>query len=291
MKRSLVCLTFDFDAISGWIARGMTSPGPISRGEFGPHVGVPRILELLRRHDVPSSWYIPGHTLETYGDACRAIADAGHEIGHHGWTHRPPATLSRDEEKAELERANEAIRRLTGRYARGYRSPSWDLSAHSVDLLLEHGFVYDSSMMGDDYVPYRVRKGDAITLEQPAVFGAETRLIEMPISWTLDDYPHFEFIRTPTWILPGNMNANDVLGNWVDDFVYLDENLDWGVITYTFHPFVIGRGHRMMILEKLITTLKSRGAIFTTVENAAAEFEERQIPQNALGTALELARP
>ncbi len=282
MKRSLVCLTFDFDAISGWIARGMTSPGPISRGEFGPHVGVPRILELLRRHDVPSSWFIPGHTLETYGDACRAVADAGHEIGHHGWTHRPPATLTRDEENAELERANEAIRRLTGSYARGYRSPSWDLSPHSVDLLLDHGFDYDSSMMGDDYIPYRVRKGDTITLEQPAAFGAETRLIEMPISWTLDDYPHFEFIRTPTWILPGNMNANDVLGNWVDDFLYLDENLEWGVITYTFHPFVIGRGHRMMILDKLITTLKERGAIFTTMENAAAEFEQRGIVANSL---------
>jgi peptidoglycan/xylan/chitin deacetylase (PgdA/CDA1 family) len=282
MPRSIVCLTFDFDAISGWIARGMTSPGPISRGEFGPHVAAPRILALLRRHDVASTWYIPGHTLETYPDACRAVADAGHEIGHHGWTHRPPATLTREQEEAELTRANEAIHRVTGRYARGYRSPSWDLSPHSVDLLLEHGFVYDSSMMGDDYIPYRVRKGDAISLEQPATLGAETRLIEMPISWTLDDYPHFEFIRTPTWILPGNMNADDVLGNWIDDFLYLAENLEWGVITYTFHPFVIGRGHRMMILDKLIATLKDRGAVFTTVENAAAEFEQRGIVANAI---------
>jgi peptidoglycan/xylan/chitin deacetylase (PgdA/CDA1 family) len=282
MKRSLVCLTFDFDAISGWIARGMTSPGPISRGEFGPRVGLPRVLELLRRYDVRSSWYIPGHTLETYPDACRAVADAGHEVGHHGWTHRPPATLTREEEGAELSRANEAIHRLTGRYARGYRSPSWDLGPHSVDLLLEHGFVYDSSMMGDDYIPYRVRKGDAISLEQPARFGDETRLIEMPISWTLDDYPHFEFIRTPSWILPGNLNAQDVLGNWIDDFQYLQENLDWGVITYTFHPFVIGRGHRMMILEKLITTLKDQGAVFTTVEDAAAEFEREGIAANVL---------
>ena len=281
MPRSIVCLTFDFDAISGWIARGMTSPGPISRGEFGPHVGAPRILDLLRRHDVTSTWYIPGHTLETYHDACRAVADAGHEIGHHGWTHRPPATLTREEEEAELTRANEAIHRLTGRYARGYRSPSWDLSPHSVDLLLENGFVYDSSMMGDDYIPYRVRKGDAISLEQPATLGDETRLIEMPISWTLDDYPHFEFIRTPTWILPGNMNADDVLGNWIDDFLYLAENLEWGVITYTFHPFVIGRGHRMMMLEKLIITLKDRGAVFTTVEDAAAEFEREGVVANA----------
>src|SRR6185503_2032098 len=145
----------------------------------------------------------------------------------------------------------------------------------SVDLLLEHGFVYDSSMMADDYIPYRVRKGDVITLEQPAKFGPVTSLIEMPISWTLDDYPHFEFIRTPTWILPGNMNANNVLQNWVDDFLYLDQNLEWGIITYTFHPFVIGRGHRMIVLDKLIRTLKDRDAIFMTVEDAAAEYERR----------------
>jgi peptidoglycan/xylan/chitin deacetylase (PgdA/CDA1 family) len=278
MSRALVCLTFDFDAISGWISRGMTSPSPISRGEFGPHVGVPRLLALLKKHGIRTSWYIPGHTLETYPDECRRVADAGHEIGHHGWTHRPPASLSRDEEREELERANEAIHRLTGRYARGYRSPSWDLSPHSVDLLLEHGFVYDSSMMADDYTPYRVRKGDVIALEEPAVFGEETPLIEMPVSWTLDDYPHFEFLRTPTVVLPGNMNATGVLQNWTDDFEYLRRNLDWGVITYTFHPFVIGRGHRMIALEKLIRTLEEGGAVFTTLEDAAAEYARRARP-------------
>ncbi len=275
MPRPIVCLTFDFDAISGWIARGMTSPSPISRGEFGPDVGVPRVLDLLARHGIETSWYIPGHTLETYPEQCRGVADAGHEIGHHGWTHRPPATLTREQEEEELVRANEAIRRLTGRHARGYRSPSWDLSPNSVELLLAHGFVYDSSMMGDDYTPYYLRQGDRITLGEPAVFGPETRLVEMPISWTLDDYPHFEFLRTPTVVLPGNMNANQVLGNWIDDYTYLAENLEWGVITYTFHPFVIGRGHRMVALEKLIETLRDRGAVFMTVEAAAAEFAQR----------------
>jgi peptidoglycan/xylan/chitin deacetylase (PgdA/CDA1 family) len=236
---------------------------------------LPRILALLKAYDVPTSWYVPGHTLETYPDHCRQVHDAGHEIGHHGWTHRPPAELSREQEEMELARANESIKKLTGRYARGYRSPSWDLSADSVELLLKHGFVYDSSMMGDDYVPYRVRQGDSIELEKAAVFGKPTRLIEMPVSWTLDDYPHFEFIRTPTWILQGLMNANNVLANWIDDFRYLKENLEWGVITYTFHPFVIGRGHRMMALEKLIRTIRDSGAVFMKLEDAAAEYDRR----------------
>jgi peptidoglycan/xylan/chitin deacetylase (PgdA/CDA1 family) len=135
--------------------------------------------------------------------------------------------------------------------------------------------MYDSSMMGDDYTPYRVRESDVIELDRPAVFGRPTRLIEMPVSWTLDDYPHFEFVRTQTWILQGLMNAENVLANWIDDFMYLKNNLDWGVITYTFHPFVIGRGHRMIALEKLIRTLKDNGAAFLTVEQAALEFSQR----------------
>jgi len=270
----IVCLTFDFDAISGWIARGMVSPTPISRGEFGI-VGAARILALLAKHRISASWFIPGHTLETYPDACRRIADAGHEIGHHGWTHVPPANMTREQEEEGLVRANEAIRKLTGRAARGYRSPSWDLSPHSVELLLKHGFFYESSMMGDDYTPYRVRQSDVITFDKPAMFGKPTRLIEMPISWTLDDYPHFEFVRTPTAILPGLMNAESVLGNWIADFRYMKQTLDWGVLTYTFHPFVIGRGHRMLVLERLIKTLAEEGAQFMRMEEAAALFDRR----------------
>jgi peptidoglycan/xylan/chitin deacetylase (PgdA/CDA1 family) len=275
MKKHIACLTFDFDAMSGFIARGMTSPSPISRGEFGANVGAQRILDLLKKYAVPSSWYIPGHTLETYPDQCKRVFDAGHEIGHHGWTHVPPANMTRDEEEAGLVRANAQIKKLTGQYARGYRSPSWDLSPHSVELLLKHGFAYDSSMMGDDYTPYHVRQGDVITLDQPAVFGKSTRLIEMPISWSLDDYPHFEFVRTNTTILQGNMNAHHVLQNWLDDYQYLREHLDWGVITYTFHPFVIGRGHRMIVLEKLIRALKEGGAVFMRLGDAADEFARR----------------
>lgn len=275
MARHIVCLTFDFDGMSGFISRGMTTPSPISRGEFGPNVALPRILALLRKFKVPTSWYIPGHTLETYPDQCRRVFDAGHEIGHHGWTHVPPAQLTREQEEAGLMRANEQIRKLTGQYARGYRSPSWDLSPHSVELLLKHGFIYDSSMMGDDYTPYRVRQGDVIELEKPTVFGKPTPLIEMPISWSLDDYPHFEFLRTKDSIQPGLKNAAGVLENWVDDFLYMRNIMNWGVITYTFHPFVIGRGGRMLILEKLIRKLRDNGAVFTTLEAAAAEFARR----------------
>jgi peptidoglycan/xylan/chitin deacetylase (PgdA/CDA1 family) len=274
MPQHRVCISFDFDAMSGFIARGLTSPTPISRGEFGV-VAVPRILELLRRFDVPSTWFIPGHTLETYPDACRQVFDEGHEIGHHGWSHVPPNDMSREEEEEGIVRGNEQIRKLTGRNARGYRSPSWDLSPNSVQLLLDHGFRYESSMMGNDYLPYRVRQGDVIELQKPARFGRPTSLIELPISWTLDDYPHFEFLRTKTYVLPGLMNAAGVLDNWINDYVYMQRHVDWGVLTYTFHPFVIGRGHRMLILEKLLETIATSGARFCTMEEAAAAYDDR----------------
>lgn len=274
MAQHIVCLSFDFDALSGWIARGMTSPTPISRGEFGV-VGAERILALLERHGIPATWFIPGHTLETYPRICARVAEAGHEIGHHGWSHVPPANMTCEEEEAGLVRANEQIRKLTGAPARGYRSPSWDLSEHSVDLLLEHGFFYDSSMMGNDHTPYRVRRGDIIMLDAPATFGPPTRLIEMPVSWTLDDYPHFEFVRTPTAILPGLMNAEGVLGNWIADFLYMKRQTDWGILTYTFHPFVIGRGHRMLALERLIERLTEEGAEFRRLREAAEIYDRR----------------
>ena len=274
MATPIVIIGFDFDAMSGFIARGMTSPTPISRGEFGP-VAVPRILALLAKYRIRASWFIPGHTLETYPAECRQICDAGHEIGHHGWTHMPPNDMTREKEEEGLVRANELIRRLTGQAACGYRSPSWDLSPHSVELILKHGFFYDSSMMGNDYTPYRVRQGDVIELEKPAAFGRTTKLIEMPVSWTLDDYPHFEFVRTRQWILPGLMNAGLVLENWINDFLYLQEHLEWGILNYTFHPYVIGRGHRMMALEKLLRTLTERGAQFMTMEQAAREYDRK----------------
>lgn len=274
MPRHIVCLSFDFDALSGFIARGMTTPTPISRGEFGV-VGAERLLDLLRRYGIAATWFIPGHTIETYPEACRRIAQAGHEIGHHGWTHMPPANLSREQEEAGLVRANEQIRRLTGSAARGYRSPSWDLSPHTVELLLKHEFLYDSSMMGHDYLPYRARQGDVIELEKPARFGRETSLIEMPISWTLDDYPHFEFVRTGTAILGGLKPASGVLENWYDDFDYMTRILEWGIVTYTCHPFVIGRGHRMLMLERLIEKLRARDAVFLTMEEAAREWSRR----------------
>jgi peptidoglycan-N-acetylglucosamine deacetylase len=265
------CLTFDFDAISSWLFRGQNTPTAISRGEFGV-VASARILELLERHSIQSTWFIPGHTIDTYPDACKRVVDAGHEIGHHGYLHEPPALVGREEEEAILERGLECVQRLAGKPPIGYRSPSWDLSPHTVDLLLSHGFVYDSSMMAHDHKPYPARHGDVMEKDR-TLFGETTRLLEMPVSWTLDDFPHFEYRRFQDGTLQeGLKNTNDVLENFVDDFRYMVQTEEEGVLTYTFHPQVVGRGHRMLMLERLIEELKELGATFARMDEAAEHF-------------------
>jgi peptidoglycan/xylan/chitin deacetylase (PgdA/CDA1 family) len=271
MAQHFVCLTFDLDNASPFLSRQLDTPTMISRGDFGM-VATERLLELMRKHNIHCTWFIPGHTIESYPSCAESVVNAGHEVGHHGWTHRVPATLGREVEEQELVRGNEVIKRLTGKYARGYRSPSWDLSSFSIELLLKHGFAYDSSLMGHDYLPYQARENDVVAIEEPIVFGADTRLVEMPISWSLDDFPVFEYLRQPNVLQAGLMNAGLVLENWFDDFAYMRDHYDWGVLTYTFHPHVIGRGHRLIMLDRLIQKLRDAGATFIMMEQAVAEY-------------------
>jgi len=270
MSKYIVCLTFDFDVMSGHIARGRTTPTPISRGEFGI-IGAQRIVSLLKKHDIKSTWFIPGFTIETYPEICKEVVKHGHEIAHHGWTHVPPGSMNRDQEESEIIRANEAIMNLCGQSAQGYRSPAWDLSPNTLELLIKHNFYYESSMMGHDYLPYRVRQNDVINLQKAMQFGNKTSLIEMPISWSQDDHPHFEMRNDLN--RSGHRNANSVLENWIDDFIYMTQITNWGIITYTCHPYVIGRGHRMLMLERLITKLKELGASFMRMDAAANIYD------------------
>ncbi|PLP60347.1 polysaccharide deacetylase [Mesorhizobium loti] len=274
MTRHIACLSFDFDAWSGLTARGLTTPTPVSRGEFCA-VAVPRILKLLERHAIPSTFFIPGIVIETYPELTRQIHDAGHEVGNHGWTHFPPSTLDPADEERDLLRSSDLIETITGRRPTGYRSASFDLSPVTAQLLEKHGFLYESSMMGHDHSPYYIRIGDKVDPKERLVFGRESDLVELPVSWNLDDFPHFEFLRTPQQLMPGLQWAGGVLENWVDDFRYMHQTEQWGALIFTFHPYVIGRGHRMIMLEKLINALEGMGAIWQTMEATALEFKGR----------------
>ena len=191
VPRLTVALTFDHDAISSEVDRG---DGPVlrSRGEFGPRVGAPRILALLDREAIPSTWFVPGHTLVTFPDSVEAILAGGHEIGCHGWAHEDLAAVDPDVERDVMERSVAAIGRVSGALPRGFRAPYWALSERTLDIAAELGLRYDSSMMADDVRLYRIRQGDVQDAQAGSRFGSPGPLVEVPVSWALDDWPHFE---------------------------------------------------------------------------------------------------
>ncbi len=279
-KNVSVCLSFDFDAISIWIGPMRSqSPSTISRGEFGA-VGTERLLDVLRRHQLLASWFIPGHTIETYHKLVQKIADSGHEIGHHGYLHENPASVTPEEERRILERGIECIRRITGKAPLGYRSPAWDLSSHSISLMLEYGFLYDSSLMATDFTPYYCRVGDQISADGPYLFGKDVNLVELPVDWSLDDWPYFG-LHWPAHHI-GLRTPDEVYKIWAADFDFLYQRLESGVYILTMHPQVIGRGNRLLMLERLIDYMKGHdGVTFTTMSQAATEWKQTNPLQTA----------
>lgn len=274
MQHGTVCLTFDFDAVSLWVARRMTTATPVSRGEFGA-VAVPRILDLLAQRELPSTWFVPGHTIQTYPEVCQNIVAHGHEIALHGYAHENVASLDRHDEKAVFDRSLEIIQKTLGHYPRGFRAPSWDLSSHSVDIMLEKELLYDSSLMSHDYRPFYCRQGDQVPPDGPMVFGRKSSLVELPVSWALDDYPQFEYLRMPGLLIPGLRNPEEVFRNWRLEADYMLRHFEDGVTVFTFHPQVIGRGHRLLGLESWLDELIQLGDVeFARMDDVAGKFQQ-----------------
>ncbi|MCB1748272.1 MAG: polysaccharide deacetylase [Gammaproteobacteria bacterium] len=243
------CITFDFDGMSSWIGTLKTrNPSMVSRGQFGA-VAVPRLLDLLAARGIEASFAVPGHTAYAYPHLVERIAAAGHELVHHGWVHENPASFDPDGELRVLERGLEALERVAGVRPRGYRSPAWDLSERSVELLVEHGFHYDSSCMGHDFRPYYLRSGDTWTVDDPFRFGVTTSLVEMPVTWMLDDFPPAEFVLGMN---TGLQAPSLIEENWRADFDYAWRDQPGGVYILTLHPQTIARGRYFLMLERLL---------------------------------------
>ena len=244
--RCPVMLTFDVDGVSGAINQNPDSarlPSLMSMREYGPSVGTPRILDLLDKYGIKASFYIPGYVAETHEALVRDISARGHEIGHHGYMHEPPATLTPQQEADVLDRGSAVIERITGEKPLGYRSPSWELSESSLALLAERGFIYDSSLMGND-IPY--------------IVDADGRdLIEIPVHWELDDVPYFNYAPA--------LGARNVAAS--PDHVYsvwsaaFDGLHHYGrSFMLTMHPHTIGRPGRLRMLERLIQHIQQHTA-------------------------------
>ncbi|MGB7873517.1 MAG: polysaccharide deacetylase [Anaerolineales bacterium] len=250
MPYSTLCLSFDFDAMSVWFGYGNPTPAKLYRGEYGARVGVYRVLDLLKRYRLPATFFVPGHTIDSFPEAVNAILEAGHEIAHHSYAHTDPSEQTPDEERRDMERALESLKK-TGVKPLGYRSPSADISPVTLSLLEEYGFIYDSSLMADDFRPYHPRMGDQVARDTPLVKGKESHLWELPISFELDDWVHFQFNFDP--YENGTSAPSKVLEIWADELDWMHAKVDNGLFTLVLHPQVIGRAHRIQMLERFIT--------------------------------------
>jgi peptidoglycan/xylan/chitin deacetylase (PgdA/CDA1 family) len=269
LPRLTVALTFDHDSLSDGIRRG-ESPVKLSHAEFGHRVGVPRILELLEKERIPSTWFVPGWTLEAFPDDTAAILAGGHELACHGWYHEDFSELEASEQRAILDRSVEAVRRVTSAPPEGFRAPYWALGAETLDLVADAGFRYDSSLMADDYRPYRVRRGDQHSVTEGSTFGPEGPLLEVPVYWAMDDWPHFELGEARD----GLAAPSKVLEIWTGELRYAHEHASGGLMMVTMHPECIGRGHRMAMLEDFVLAAKSLdGVVFDRLDRYLGGWE------------------
>ncbi len=256
--RCAASFTFDVDAeaaklgVSHAHADRMSA---ISHQAYGPLTAMPRLLEILARQNITSTFFMPGYTAFRYPDVARAIVGAGHEIAHHGYLHEPLRGLSEAEEAAILDRASDTLEQITGVRPIGYRAPMWELNWHSPKLLRDKGFLYDSSLMDTDH-PYEL-----------AVDGGGP-LVEIPIGWGLDDIQQYCFVPGlyDTGVIDSPVKATEV---WRLEFDAMrDAGACW---VLTNHPFVSGRPSRAKALEELIAYVRGFDDVWVTSLGAIAE--------------------
>ena len=271
-KRLAVSVGSDFDAHSVWMGTfGSASQSHLSRGEFGAVVGVPRLLELFGSFGIRTTWCTPTHTLQTFPSQCDLILEHGHEIAAHGVYHEPVTRLEPDEERRLLELQIDQHERLAGSRPRGYRSPAWDVTDRTLGLLEEYGFDWDSSLMGRDFEPYRPRVVTHLDRERGNTFGPPSRLLEIPVSWYLDDFPALENLPRSV----GMQSTDVVLQRWLDHFTFAYERCPGGVLALTVHPQTIARAHHFMMFERFLAHVAERdGVWFATLSEIADCWDE-----------------
>ena len=287
-KEILCAYGVDFDAVAGWLGSygGENSPLDISRGMFAGEVGVPRLLDLFREFGICTTWFVPGHSIETFPEQSAAIVGAGHEVGLHGYSHENPIAMTPDQEASVLDRCIELLEGLTGERPAGYVAPWWEFSAVTADLLLARGIEYDHSLMHDDFHPYYVRTGDTWTKidyskpardwMKPLVRGHETDLVEIPASWHLDDMVPLMFMKT----VPNSQGFESprvVEEIWRDAFDWVYRKHDYAIFPMTIHPDVSGRPQVLSMHERLFEHMSSKSGVrFVTMREIADDFRRRR---------------
>ncbi len=256
--RVAVLLSFDVDneTVQG-LRDGTVSVGPLSQGEYGHRVALPRVLDLLEREGVPASFFFPAWSLKIAPQQAAMVQAAGvHEIAVHGWIHERNSALDGPTERRLLSQAVETLQEITGERPVGYRAPSWNFSPNTLDIVRDMGLLYESSLMADDR-PYELVQN-----------GEPTGMVELPVEWILDDAPLFN-PRGDSYSSP-----RDVMQVWIDDF---DKSWEEGTMfLLTMHPHITGHRSRIVALEGLIDHIQARGGAWFATHEDAARYVRQQ---------------
>ena len=254
------CLTFDMDAESAVLTTDISSisrMSAMSHQSYGPLTGVPRILALLRRHDIRATFFVPGYSAQRYPEVTRSIADAGHEIAHHSYFHENTIGMDEKTEADMIDLGLRALHDVAGVRPSGYRAPMWEMNYHTPRLLAERGFRYDSSLMDSDH-PYVLAVGPE---RDPAT------LVEVPVSWGLDDWEQYAFL--PSLVGSGVIESPaKALEIWTLELEAMHRL--GAAFVLCCHPFLSGRPSRAEALGRLIERMKALpGLWITTVSDLA----------------------
>jgi len=248
-----VLLSFDVDNETLALRTGDPSIGALSQGEYGARVALGRVLDLLDKHRVPATFFIPAISLRAHPDMAVAIKKSGrHEFGVHGWIHETNSQLPEDVERDLVTRARDYLTQVTGTTPVGYRAPSWNFSPWTLKIIRELGFLYESSMMSDDR-PYELLQN-----------GEPTGVVELPVEWIQDDAPLFN-VQGANYASP-----REVAQVWIDEF---DRAWDEGTMfLLTMHPHIIGHRSRIVALELLLDHIQKKGLAWFATHRSAADF-------------------
>ena len=254
--RCAVALSFDCDHETAELGAGRSAVGRLAWGEFGRRVGVPRILDVLERHSVSATFFVPAVAALIDPGESRRISATGHEIGIHGWIHENTSLLAPDDERALLMRARDVLTEITGIEPVGHRAAQWDLSANTIAIVREMGLLYDSSLMADE---------DCYEL---LADGELSGVIEVPVEWLRDDAAYFMFSRDPATrpYTPPEF-VFDIFRREFDAAY-----AEGGLFQLVMHPFIIGYRSRIWILDALLQHTRSRPGVWFATHAEVADF-------------------
>jgi len=248
-----VQLSFDYDSNSALVRRAPLDIVAQSRGRYAPNTAIPRILDLLDKHDIKSTFFTPGWTVDNFTESCEEIVSRGHEMGAHGYLHERLAELSWESERGVFEKSMHSFEKI-GVKPEGFRAPYWLISDRTLDLIQKLGFKYDSNFMDSD-MPYML-----------SWRGKDTGLVELPVEWLLDDWPHFETNR---------MTTGQVYDMWKPEFEGVYElGRYFGL---TCHPQCIGRASRLKMLDKLLGEMKDKGDVWFPSCKELADWTRKKL--------------